>query len=363
MKRSSEWRPGSFTKNFSWGGATNGFRHLHEAIKTGFGEEPIDVQRHIFRNRIETISRPDYIAINFFLYNKIVSGIDYLAVDELVFQAVNFRHSTRFDALAFFAFNLSLAGHWKGAEGYQRNPAQWAYHYVGDRFGPYHDWDLSKVTADDIEAFIKEDGRYVGETTRKLATNYNHMFSLLPRELLKEKEVRSWWVDALFLALDRYILDQSQTENTPTLNDYEKYLEDVGFWRLGGKESTSKRQAARHFLQLYSECGGIRRFSYDDVILRTKDIMGYLSNEQRPIAGTVLVVHPSNPHARKFLPRVCAMLAKYAGFSTFEIEEDEQFELTKFVREHTRQAVKRLSDSGIRPMISAKELMRLMRDE
>jgi hypothetical protein len=80
----------------------------------------------LFRERIHHSGRPDLIPINFFLFNKVVDGESVLVADELAFQAINWEHSPRFDKLALFAFNLSLAGRWVGARRGQRRPAMWA---------------------------------------------------------------------------------------------------------------------------------------------------------------------------------------------------------------------------------------------
>ena len=122
------WRPGSFTKNFSWGPPSGGLRQLHESIRVGFDGELKDVPRKIFRNRLTTSGRIDYIPANFFLYNKVVDGVDYIIVDELVFQALEVDHSRRFDRLALTAFNLSNVGRWQGAASYQKYPALWAHY-------------------------------------------------------------------------------------------------------------------------------------------------------------------------------------------------------------------------------------------
>ncbi|HEY6630104.1 MAG TPA: hypothetical protein VIZ90_01500, partial [Rhizobiaceae bacterium] len=140
----AEWRPGSFTKNFSWGERSLGLRHLHEAIRVGFANEIKDTSRNVFRQRLESLRRPDFIPINFFLFNKVIQGLDTIVVDELVYQALTFPHSSRFDKLAIFAFNFSMAGSWKGSKPYQSRPALWAHHYISDRFGPVHRWDSTK---------------------------------------------------------------------------------------------------------------------------------------------------------------------------------------------------------------------------
>jgi hypothetical protein len=83
-----EWRPGSFTKNFSWGEKVDGLRQLHEIIRLGFDDRAEDVPRELFRERVSQAGRPDYIPLNFFLFNKKHAGVDYVTVDELVFQAL-----------------------------------------------------------------------------------------------------------------------------------------------------------------------------------------------------------------------------------------------------------------------------------
>src|SRR5437588_10781422 len=123
-----EWRPGSFTKNFSWGSPRDGLKQLHEVIRLGFDNEMADVPRHLFRERVSRSGRPDYIPINFFLFNKIINGEDHIVADELVFQALHFDHSFDFDRLGLFAFIFSYVGRWKGAEEYESRPALGAHH-------------------------------------------------------------------------------------------------------------------------------------------------------------------------------------------------------------------------------------------
>lgn len=166
----AQWRPGSFTKNFSWGAESDGLKQLYEIIRLGFEGKIEDVSRSVFRRRVKNADRPDYIPINFFLFNRIKDGVDFLVADELVYQALTSEHSSRFDKLALFAFNLSYVGAWKDAEPYQRRPALWAYHYVRDRIARQLRWDLNLVSADDVEGFVSRDKRYAAKTARKLAT-------------------------------------------------------------------------------------------------------------------------------------------------------------------------------------------------
>ena len=78
------WRPGSFTKNFSWGSPSAGLSELHELIELGFDGKMEDVPREVFRQRVRPLGRPEYIPINFFLFNRQERGTDYLVADELV---------------------------------------------------------------------------------------------------------------------------------------------------------------------------------------------------------------------------------------------------------------------------------------
>jgi hypothetical protein len=357
-----EWRPGSFTKNFSWGFG-RGLRELHEIIRIGFKGDLIDVPRDVFRSRVERSGRPDFIPINFFLLNGPIEGKDHLLVDELVFQALEFEHSERFDQLALFAFIYSMVGTWKGAKRYQERPALWAHHYVADRVAHTFNWDTSKVSADDIEAFIGSDSRYVGKTTRKLSTNLNFLFEVGGLSHLASNRVDRWWVDAMYLALDR-ITETRRIAGSPTSeNRYDSYLTASGFHSVSGPRSVEKDLAQRHIVSLFLACGGRARFDRESVIELTKttlpEIERWLANNPSPIAA----VHLSNPRIVKTIPRPCAMLAKSLGFETFDIDDLAELDVEDLVRIKLESALAQLRQRGISPSMSAEELMKLMRDE
>ena len=59
------WKPGSFTKNFSWGERDAGLLQLHESIRIGFDHTLKDLPRAEFRRRIRRTGRVDYIPANF----------------------------------------------------------------------------------------------------------------------------------------------------------------------------------------------------------------------------------------------------------------------------------------------------------
>jgi hypothetical protein len=358
-----EWHPGSFTKNFSWGPADRGLRELYDVIRTGFDGRLEDVPRRLFRERVKASGRPDYIPLNFFLFNKIKAGVDHVVVDELVFQAINFRHSNAFDKLALFAFNLSMVGHWRAEKPYQSRPALWAFHYVADRLGPELGWDARRVSADDIQHFISTDDRYKAKTSRKVATNLNYLYKQGKIADLRSYRPERWWLSALFLALDRMIEEKEGAGRIVEESRYAELLVKSGFYMISGRRSIEKDLAAGHFVELYAACGGRSRFSEEAVRERQKILLKEISafaNDPNPIG----VFHPSNPAARNAIPRACAMLAHYlAGFEWFDIDELDDFDVATYVKDRTRLALNQLKQRNIAPSMSAEELLRLTRGE
>ncbi len=359
---SEVWRPGSFTKNFSWGDRRRGLVELHKIIRLGFGGELANVPRKVFRDRVKDANRPDFIPLNFFLFNKPVNGVDYVIADELVFQSVHNKHSAEFDKLALFAFNFSFAGKWSGSTSDQRRPALWANAYIRERVAERFDWDARLVNADDIEQFISRDPRYRGETTRKLATNLNYLYTIGDLSAFPTKKIERWWVDALFLALDRLIEDRELDRVATSESDYGQLLSKFHFLTLSGRSSVEKQLAAKHLVSLYIACGGNQRFSEQKVRERTETLVGdmemFLANDPRPRGA----VHPTNPRILKSIPYACAMLAKYAGFEVLDPDEMEAFDLEDFVRRGTRKALEELRRRNIRPTMTAEELMRMTRE-
>jgi len=356
------WFPGSFTKNFSWGDPQSGLRQLHEIIRLGFDNKLEDVPRHLFRERLTDAGRPDYIPINFFLFNKPITGTDYLIADELVFQAITGPHTPGFDKLALFAFNLSYVGKWKGAGPEQRRPALWANHYIKDRVATRYTWDTKRVSADDIEEFVGSDKRYRGKTTRKLATNLNYLYQVGRLKEFSASRVERWWVDAMFLALDRLIEDRELDGASTSESQYSRLLANADFGLLSGRPSLEKDLAAKHLLTLYTACGARGRFSDEFVKERTKlrlpDVAWLLANDDRPQGA----VHASNPRILKNIPRACAMLARYAGFEVIDADELANFDPEAFVRSHTKQALESLRKNNVTPTMTAEDLAKLTRD-
>jgi hypothetical protein len=357
------WKPGSFTKNFSWGQGAAGLRELYDIIWLGFDGAMEDVPRAVFRDRIENAGRPVYIPINFFLFNKSIDGVDHLCADELVFQALNWEHSQRFDKLALFAFNLSLAGRWTGARKEQRRPALWANAYVRERVAREFGWDARRVNAKDIERFVGGDPRYQAKTSEKLGTNLNYMFALGRLEEFPSKRVERWWVDCLFLALDRIIEDRLLDGKQTQPQQYASLLDRYGFLELTGKQSLEKELAVKHLSTLYAACGGLNRFSEDAtrqrINVQLPHLVYYAVNDPRPRGA----IHLTNPRILKSIPAACAMLAKYAGFEDLSPDELEEFDLDEFVKRRTYEALANLKERDIKPTMTADEIMRLTRDK
>lgn len=361
--RQLEWRPGSFTKNFGWGTTDRGLSELHSIIRIGFDGRVEDTARSKFRERVKAAGKIDYIPLNFFLFNRHTPGGDTLVADELVFQAIEFRHSKRFDKLALFAFNLSIVGSWRGSEEYQQRPALWSHFYVSNRLAAELHWDLKQVSANDIEKFVLSDSRYHAKTARKLATNLAYLYRLGRLYELGQRSMDRWWIDCVFLALDRVMLDL-ELRKQPRPHSALTALLASDFNDLTGPRSTEKDLALPHLVQLYDACGGTARFSADEVRARTElllpDLAWYAANDPSPLAA----IHRSNPNLVKSIPRACALLARHvAHFETLDWDDLINFDVNEFVRTNVNSALGRLKDRGIRPSASAEDLLKLFRDD
>ncbi len=363
MSSDEVWLPGSFTKNFSWGQVRDGcgLVQLHTEIRDGFDNQLEDVGRNLFRQRVSNSGRPDYIPLNFFLFNRPTTGVDYVICDELVFQAISFPHSKSFDLLALFAFNLSLVGVWKGADAPQRRPALWANAYIRERVAGVLNWEAKKVSANDIEAFIRNDPRYKAQTTRKVATNLNHQYLVGGLSGFATSQIERWWVNALFLALDRIIEDRKLDGRETPDSKYASLLAQYGFLALTGRRSLEKDLALKHLVRLYSACGGRDRFSEKLTEVRVADIQGFIErgNDYRPGGA----VHPTNPRILKTIPRACAQLALYAGFDFISADELDAFDVDEFIKKKASDAIRRLKEEEIRPTMTADELMKITREK
>ena len=358
------WSPGSFTKNFSWGNSVDGLKRLHEMIQMGFDGKVENVERSVFRERVKSIKRPDYIALNFFLYNSIDNSTSFVIADELVFQAVTFPHDKAFDKLGLFAFLLSTVGRWKGAGKEQSRPAEWARHYIIDRVDNELGWQMDKITATDIETFVSTNPRYKAKTARKLSTNLNYLFNQGRLSDFSNSKIEKWWVDAVFLTLDRTLREKKIHGQDINENRLLEYLQATGFNQLTGKRSIAKDIAVSHLVRLYAACGSNTRFS--DIAFKERaervfpELNVYLSNDPLPIGA----ISRSNPQIQKTLPRICAQVAKeIANFEVMELDDLENLDMNAFIRRNTQIALQKLKDRGIKPTLTAEQLFKITREK
>lgn len=355
------WKPGSFTKNFSWGSQEAGLSELHSIIRAGFNNTLEDVERDTFRARIKNTGRPDFIPINFFLFNKIDRGRSMICVDELVFQAISWDHGPAFDRLALFAFIFSYVGRWKSAKREQRRPAMWANFYIRERVAKDFHWDERLVTADDIQAFVSNDPRYRAETSRKLSTNFNYLLHIGRIGDFGNAKVSSWWVDCVFLALDRIIEDSLEDGRRVETSQYAPVLTRSGFFDLTGGENSEKRLAVKHLIRLYESLAGRLRFDQAAVITRifdTLDVQPSIPNDDSPRGA----IHRTNPRILKSIPAVCADLARQAGFDILDSTALAALNVETYARTTTGAALALLREKGIESSMTVKEFLEVTRD-
>ena len=355
----AQWRPGSFTKNFSWGQPGEGLEKLHEAIRVGFDGKIENVPRASFRARIVPLGRPDFIPLNFFLLNQVVDQQSYVVVDELVYADLTKPHDRDFDALALFAFNSSYVGTWTGAELWQKYPAAWAFFYVTDRLAQKSSWKTQSATADDIEDFVAGDRRYTGQTSRKLATNLAYMYKVGGLSRLSTSKVDRLWADIVFLALDRLVAEDGSMDAVSSLDYLLDLLEKSRFRQLSGLDSLGRNLAVEPLCKLYMACGGISRWSIERVHERQKVLIPHI-NQYLGSNEPTLFVDPKDATLMKAIPEACAMLARYvAGFA--EIDDPASFDIESYVKARTQDAMANLRALNVSPRLSAEDLLRLTR--
>ncbi|MHA3841002.1 hypothetical protein ACX0GZ_07270 [Sphingomonas aestuarii] len=359
LQLDAQWRPGSFTKNFSWGRSHEGLRNLHEAIRVGFDGRIEPVSRTEFRRRISSLGRPDFIPLNFFLLNDIVDGESVVLIDELAYSALTRDHDKDFDALALLAFNTSYVGSWKGAEAWQKYPATWAFFYITERVATELKWDTASVNADDIERFIKSSPRYTGETSRKLATNLSYMFKVGGLSRLSDGKVTRLWADATFLVLDRVSAERHALNAELSVDDLIDGLNRSRFDRLSGIASLDRTLAIEPLCKLYAACGGINRWSVEYVHQRQQILIPHI-NQYLGSNEPWVMVDPLDATLSKAVPQACAMLARYvAGFE--ELGPPSDFDVESYVRNRTQDALAHLKALNINPKMSAEDLMKITR--
>jgi len=355
------WAPGSFTKNFAWGADHRGLVELHSIIRRGFADSVEDVPRKLFRERVPEIGDRVLVALNFFLFNRTLAGEDMVLADEMVFQAMSWEHGVAFDRVALFAFLFSRAGRWRGAKPEQRRPAMWANAYILEQVSKNLKWDQDRITSSNIQSFINDDRRYRGKTIGKLASNLNYLLHIGRVQDFGEQRVSRWWVDCLFLALDRLTEDALIDGKTVEVSALQRLLTSSEFLGLTGGKTIEKELAVRHLTRLYGALGGRRRLSDAAVIEKTlaeiPDAYPALPNDTRPRGA----VHLTNPKILKSIPPVCADLARHAGFDVVSPDEMEVLQAEEFIRLRTDTALAVLREKGIKPTMSLEELLTITR--
>ena len=314
---------------------------LHRAIRIGFADTLADVPRSLFIQRLQAAGLVWHIPANFFVLNFINGSTGYIAVDELIFQAISFDYSQDFDKLALVAFNNSYVGRWPDAESWQSHPAPWAYHYILNNVAATG-WDTRSVSANHIEKYVSSDERYRAENARKLSTNLNHMYRVGGLSEMATPEITRWWVSAVFLILDRAIAERDEEEVEVPVSRLLQYIAKSGFLDVSGTRSKSKDLALQPIASLYSACGGFRRWSAEFVRERQKITLpelNWFANSDDPFYA----IYPEDPHITKAIPRACAMLAKQvAGFEELDPEELVNWNILDYVRRKTRAALAEL---------------------
>jgi hypothetical protein len=208
---------------------------------------------------------------------------------------------------------------------------------------------------------FSSDERYHAKGARKLSTNLNYLFNIARIANFATKKIERWWVDAIFLALDRIVETRMIRGDKIDENRYERYLAAAGFHQISGKRSIEKDLAASHIANLFIASGGRGRFNEDAVRERTAtllpDVEKWIANDPEPVAA----IHLTNPHIIKTIPRPCAMLAKSVGFQIFEVSDLAELNIADIVRSNLEKALADLRDEGIEPTMSAEDLIKMMR--
>jgi len=351
------WYPGSFTKNFSWG-AGRGLKKLHEAINICFEGKLEPVKRADAIKRLESDGFVWHIPLNFFLLNGKSAGENWLLIDELVYQGITFEHSKHFDKIALIAFLNSYVGEWHGATGWQAKPAPWARQFILENVRNESTWNTSAISANAIQQFIEGSGRYRAKSARKISTNLNFFLKIAGIEELDSQKIERWWVDSMFLVMDRSF---SERETEVSSARASQYVLEAQYLRFSGPYSKNKELSIRPLSDLYWACGGLDRWSKDAIGARqTTELpdVHYFANSEDPFYA----IYQHDPNIIKVIPRICAMLAK--NLTDFEeIAEDQlvDWDPYQYIKDKTKSALDALRLKGVSPNLSAAELLKLTR--
>ncbi|MFJ1293526.1 HNH endonuclease [Paracoccus yeei] len=245
------YAPGSFSKNFAWHGT--GLRKLHTAINDGFSGTLTRVDREQFRADTGLDNSLNLIPVNFFLHNK--GGR--MSVDELVYQALERRHSARFDRLGLFALHLNRVGSGRRVE---PRPAMWANEFVREKLWKKGTWVSSALPDAPLDAFIQDRMNAQQDVRVKCRNNYRHLFELCefwptPLQTINT-QAEQWIASALFLAWDRHILDGGANDKATLI----KVIEDDELHKLLGVTKEYALDQSDSLVDLYISVGRLKRF-------------------------------------------------------------------------------------------------------
>ena len=251
------YAPGSFSKNFAWHGT--GLRKLHTTIRSGFHDLLAPIGRRRFRSDAGVDGAIVLIPINFFLHNR--DG--HMSIDELVFQAIERDHSTRFDRLALFALNLSRVGGGhdpsSGREIVAR-PAMWANEFIRERLWSQGKWQTSALRDGSLDEFMTDRMVAQDDVRVKCRNNFRHMFELcgyLPSRLsMINSGAEQWIAPAMFLAWDRHILEGGAQDKSNLL----ELIESDELYKLLGVNQDYALAQADPLADLYETVGRLNRF-------------------------------------------------------------------------------------------------------
>ena len=251
------YAPGSFSKNFAWRGT--GLRKLHTTVRNGFHGTLSPVGRQTFRSDAGVEGAIVLIPINFFLHNR----DEQMSVDELVFQAIEREHSTRFDHLALFALNLSRVGGGRDPSSGRKivsRPAMWANEFARGLLWSGGKWQRSALQDASLDQFLTERMDAQHDVRVKCRNNYRHMFTLcghLSSNLpIINSGAEQWISSALFLVWDRHILDGGAPEKSNLIG----LIDSDEVYKLLGVRRDYALAQAEPLADLYETVGRLNRF-------------------------------------------------------------------------------------------------------
>ena len=278
--RPALYRPGSFSKEITWGTGP-GLLRLHEAIRQGFGGTLAPVTRKVFRASCQALTpNTTLVALNFFLHNRRQGNQDWVIPDELVFEALARPHSRAFDLLALFALHLSAAGTRKGTRGDEG----WHRAFVTTEL--WHDgaWRAVALRQSALNAFFTRHVQARPTTAQKCVSNYRHIMEMCGyREGGAESlntELDLWAVSACFLLWDRVLGVGGEDIQGHVLRSHAR---NAQLEKLLGTTAAERNQIVSEAAALYIERRGTKRFGRVTTLPSPPQ---FAARPSQPISGT-----------------------------------------------------------------------------